>query len=50
MTAATPDTSAPHRDKTHYLYLAVIAAVILGIERSTVVPGVDANAPGSPRQ
>ena len=38
MSETPADTSAPPRDKTHYLYLAVIAAVALGIAVGLLFP------------
>ena len=38
---STPDRGArPHRDRTHYLYIAVIGAVVLGIVVGLVAPGL----------
>jgi aerobic C4-dicarboxylate transport protein len=39
-TPPTPDASAPKRDKTRYLYLAVIVAVVLGVAVGLLAPGV----------
>ncbi|WP_328611030.1 cation:dicarboxylase symporter family transporter [Amycolatopsis sp. NBC_00345] len=39
-TPPTPDASAPKRDKTRYLYLAVIIAVVLGVAVGLLAPGV----------
>ncbi|HEY3708723.1 MAG TPA: cation:dicarboxylase symporter family transporter [Amycolatopsis sp.] len=36
----TPDASAPKRDRTRYLYLAVIVAVVLGVAVGLLAPGV----------
>jgi aerobic C4-dicarboxylate transport protein len=40
VSVATPEVPAQKRDRTHYLYLAVIAAVLLGIVVGLVAPGV----------
>ncbi|MGH9059676.1 MAG: cation:dicarboxylate symporter family transporter, partial [Acidimicrobiales bacterium] len=39
-TPPTPDVSAPKRDRTRYLYLAVIVAVVLGVAVGLLAPGV----------
>ncbi|GAA1545515.1 C4-dicarboxylate transporter DctA [Streptomyces albidochromogenes] len=38
--AGTPGTAAARRDRTHYLYIAVIVAVVLGVAVGFAAPGV----------
>ena len=38
MSETPADTTAPPRDRTHYLYIAVIAAVALGIAVGLLFP------------
>src|SRR4051812_680636 len=38
MTTPATDTPAPRRDRTHYLYIAVVVAVALGIVVGFVAP------------
>src|SRR5215210_6521667 len=37
-TATSTGTTPPHKDRTHYLYLAVVVAVLLGIAVGFIAP------------